>query len=281
MNKTRIRIISSIVGIILLLAVVLAGNLVLAVFVTLLALIGIHEFYNAASNKGIKPIRPVGYIWCFIIFFAGLHTGSAALSLPASVHSFALALFVTIIVLFSAVVFSQNKFNINDISVTLFGIVYIVFLLSFIVLTRNLAGGAFFIWMIFIGAWATDTFAYFSGILLGKTKILPVISPKKSLEGSIGGAAGCIAVMLLYGVIINKNGWVGDGIALYHFVIIGAVCGVISQIGDWAASAVKRFVGVKDYGSIMPGHGGVLDRFDSILFVAPVVYFYLKTIIHL
>jgi phosphatidate cytidylyltransferase len=132
--------------------------------------------------------------------------------------------------------------------------------------------GYLYIWLIFIGAWATDTFAYFTGVALGKTKILPKVSPKKSLEGSIGGVLGCMAGMLLFGLYFTSM----FDVPVYHFAILGGICGVVSQIGDWAASAVKRAVNIKDYGNIMPGHGGVLDRLDSVLFVAPVVYFYIN-----
>jgi phosphatidate cytidylyltransferase len=139
--------------------------------------------------------------------------------------------------------------------------------------------GEYLVWFVFIGAFATDTFAYIFGNLMGKTKILPIISPKKSLEGSIGGIFGCILLMVLVNLLATSLGWVSIKIPLHHFIVVGLLCGIISQIGDWAASAIKRYVGVKDYGKIMPGHGGVLDRFDSILFVAPVIYFYFSNII--
>lgn len=126
--------------------------------------------------------------------------------------------------------------------------------------------------MILIGACATDIFAYFTGVAIGRTKILPAISPKKSLEGSIGGVLGCTAAMAVFGLFERR---LSGGMPFYHFIILGVICGVISQLGDWAASAVKRYAEIKDFGNIMPGHGGVLDRIDSMLFVAPMVYFYI------
>jgi phosphatidate cytidylyltransferase len=173
-------------------------------------------------------------------------------------------------------VLRPKKHNLIDISLTIFAIFYVVFLISFVILTRNLENGEYYIWLVFIGAFATDTFAYFTGRLIGRVKIIPEISPKKTVEGSIGGVIGCIAVTVVYGFIINK--YIGN-IHIINFIILGILNGVISQIGDWSASAIKRFVNVKDFGKIMPGHGGVLDRMDSILFVAPVVYFYINLVV--
>jgi phosphatidate cytidylyltransferase len=103
-------------------------------------------------------------------------------------------------------------------------------------------------------------------------KIVPKISPKKTLEGCIGGVAGCIIAMTLFGYFFRNE----LNVPLIHFAVLGLICGIISQLGDWSASAVKRAVGIKDYGNLMPGHGGVLDRVDSILFTAPAVYFYIN-----
>jgi phosphatidate cytidylyltransferase len=145
---------------------------------------------------------------------------------------------------------------------------------------RSIPGtGVYLVWFVFICSWLTDTFAYFTGRLFGKTKLSPVISPKKTVEGSIGGivfsTAGCIA----YSIYLNSAGIIF--IPIVHALIIGFASSIISQIGDLAASAIKRAVGVKDYGKIMPGHGGMLDRFDSILFVAPLIYYYMVYILKL
>jgi phosphatidate cytidylyltransferase len=272
----KTRIISGIIGFALLLAVVFLGKISLSISAFLLCVIGLHEFYNALHKGGYKPVRPIGYLWSIFILIIGLNIkkiGSFNIS-DNSLTLLTVILFVTIVVLFSVIIFSNNKYNIIDISLTIFGVFYIVFMFSFIVLTRNLDNGNLFIWLVFIGAFATDTFAYFTGKALGRTKILPVISSKKTLEGSIGGIVGCIIVSLLYGIFVNRY----ITVSLYHFIIIGALSGFVSQIGDWSASSIKRFVDVKDYGNVMPGHGGVLDRFDSILFIAPLVYFYITIV---
>lgn len=273
----KIRVISATVGIIILVAIMSLGPEVLGVGISILALIGIHEFYNSVSNAGNRPVRVIGYISCIPLFLTGISGGfnwvNTYLNTSNLTGIFFLCLFIIILVLFSLIVFLHERYNIVDIAITLFGAAYVVFLFSFIILTRNLKNGILFVWLIFIGAWATDTFAYFTGKFLGKNKVLPVISPKKTLEGTIGGVIGTIAVTAVYGILIINRSF-SYYIPIYHFIIIGALSGLISQIGDWGASAIKRYVKIKDYGNVMPGHGGILDRFDSILFTAPIVYFY-------
>lgn len=278
----RTRVISSIILIILLGIIAFSGNIILAVGVFALAVIGVHEFYDSVSNAGYKPVRFLGYLLCTPILLIGFNGSmnriGTYVELFKSINYFSFTLFIVVVLLFSTIIFLHDKYNIIDISLTMFGVLYVVFLFSFIVLTRNLENGLFFIWIIFLGAWSTDTTAYFAGRFFGKHKLLPAISPKKTVEGGIGGVIGCVAITVLYGLYLNSYHLAYD-IAITHLVILGLLNGVIGQIGDWAASAIKRYVKIKDYGSIMPGHGGILDRFDSILFIAPVVYFYISFII--
>lgn len=272
----KTRIISGVAALALLAAVMLLGREAIGLAVFVLALLGIHEFYGAARNGGYNPVYPLGYIACLPMLYPAVSGNSLAVlleSIPLNLlETISLLLFVLIVIAFCLMIFSRGRFNLADLSITLFGIIYVPFLLSYVALTRNLDQGYLYIWLIFIGGWITDTFAYFTGVTIGRTKILPKVSPKKSLEGSIGGVIGCTAVTAAFGAIFQ--GELG-GTPLYHFILLGVLCGVISQVGDWAASAIKRFVNIKDYGRIMPGHGGVLDRVDSILFVAPLVYFYI------
>ena len=275
----KIRVTSGIVGSILLFLVVWSGQIVLGLFVFLLSILALNEFYSAVSNIGFKPVRFIGYIASVYMFLLcsrkALNYIGIDIGFLSTYRSALLIIFAAMLVLFCYIIFQNNKYNISDISVTVFGVLYIVFLFSFVILIRNMSNGFYYVWLIFIGAFATDTFAYFTGYLFGKHKLMPEISPKKTVEGSIGGILGCAFTMGCYAVYLNFNN-LANGIPLYHFVVLGLLCGIISQIGDWAASAIKRYANIKDYGKIMPGHGGVLDRFDSILFTAPVVYFYLS-----
>lgn len=280
----KTRVISGLILLVLVVAVVLSGQIVLGFGIFILSLIGINEFYNSVEYAGYKPIKIIGYIACVPIVFIGLNGAFRRidnyLDLFKSINIVSFCVFLIIIVLFSLIIFLHDKYNLHDISLTIFGVFYVAFLFAFVILTRNLEGGQFYIWMVFIGAFATDTSAYFTGLLMGKTKLLPAISPKKTLEGAIGGIVGCVIVMVLYGAWLNGYQAREISVPLYHFALIGVLSGILSQIGDWAASAIKRYVKIKDYGNIMPGHGGVLDRFDSILFTAPVVYFYISFIIN-
>ncbi len=277
----KTRIISGVVGFILLIAVILSGSTIFSIVVALAAVIGMYEFYNALHNVGFRPFKILGYIACIPVLLIGLK-GSEPITLDeyskffGMIKVFAFGLFLAIAILFALSVFFNNKYNVLDIAVTIFGMFYVPFLFVFVVMTRNLEDGKFYVWMIIFGAFATDTFAYFAGKFFGKRKLLPVISPKKTVEGSIGGIIGSVFVMLVYGIVLNLSGWIAGSIGIYHFIILGILCGVISQLGDWAASSIKRYVKIKDYGNLIPGHGGVLDRCDSILFVAPVVYFYMS-----
>ena len=152
-----------------------------------------------------------------------------------------------------------------------FGVFYVAVMMSYIYRTREITDGQYLVWLIFLSSWGCDTCAYCFGMLLGKHKLAPVLSPKKSVEGAVGGTFGAVLLGVIYAFIF------GGKMELEAPVLVcGAACGiaaVISQIGDLAASAIKRNHNVKDYGHLIPGHGGILDRFDSMLFTAPAIYF--------
>lgn len=279
MLKTRVA--SAAVAIFLLIAVVFSGKTVIGISVFFVSIIAMYEYFKALENASYRPVKPVGYFSCLYILLLSLeHFSFGSLNWIKNVLSsefLSLAVFIMLVASLSCIVILHRKYNIVDVAVTVFGVFYITFLFSFIVLIRNMENGFFLVWLIFIGAFSTDTFAYFSGLLFGKHKLMPEISPKKTVEGAIGGMLGCTVATTLYGVYLISSGNVSV-ISLYHYIVLGILCGVISQLGDWAASAIKRFVKVKDYGNIMPGHGGALDRFDSILFTAPVIYYYINFI---
>ena len=131
----------------------------------------------------------------------------------------------------------------------------------------EISAGAAYLWLAFLGTWASDTFAYFVGTYLGKHKLCPLISPGKTIEGAIGGMIGSVIAIMLLGVLFK--------LPVYHCIIMGILVGIAAPLGDLVESAIKRFAGVKDSGQILPGHGGILDRFDSILFTVPAIYYYM------
>ena len=167
------------------------------------------------------------------------------------------------------------KINFKDISYTLFGIIYVITCISFIAQIRGMENGRYLVWFAIIAAWGTDTFAYIIGKRFGKHKFSEV-SPKKSIEGCIAGIIGAVIIALIYTYAINSiNGFEYSYIYITIFTII---LSIIGQIGDFAASSIKRYVDVKDYSNLIPGHGGMLDRIDSLMFLAPFAYVFFTMI---
>lgn len=254
----KTRIISGIIGISLLLLIVILGGNILNISVLCISIIGLYEFHKAVRKiEDINPVTYLNYIFAISIFLTNYIK-----SLPIN-----LIMFIYIILVFSSLIF-RNKSTFKDITVTLFGGLYIPFFFYHIYLLN----GSKYIWIVFIAAFATDTFAYFSGVLLGKHKLCPTISPKKTIEGSIGGITGCFIAINIFCLYFKID-------SILKVSILSIVLSIMSQMGDLTASKIKRTANIKDYGNLMPGHGGVLDRFDSILFTAPIAYYYMAYLI--
>ena len=144
-------------------------------------------------------------------------------------------------------------------------------MLSYVYQTRMLPGGAYIVWLIFLCSWGCDTCAYCVGMLIGKHKMAPVLSPKKSIEGAVGGVVGAALLGVIYAAASQGK--------IAEYALICGVGALISMVGDLAASAIKRNQNIKDYGKLIPGHGGILDRFDSVIITAPVIYYLAKLIL--
>ncbi len=181
--------------------------------------------------------------------------------------------FCLMMYIFAVVVFSKGKIAITNAAVVLMMSLYVTTAFVSILCLRNEPNGAALFLLPFIGAWVSDTFAYFTGRLLGKHKLIPEVSPKKTVEGAVGGVVFTAVGFLVFGLIVSQGNASPNYILL---AVSGAVISVISQIGDLIASVVKRHYGIKDYGMLFPGHGGVLDRFDSVMATAPVLYMLLR-----
>ncbi len=259
------RIISSIIGLPLLVFFVTNGSYYLWAVMLGISIIGMVEFYSAVQKKFLS-IHFIGYLFAVIYFCSLINYSSHTINLL-----FISPLFIIVLLIFS--IFNFNKINIFDCAVTLLGFYYIPVLLSFIYLVREHSFGQLFVWLIFICAWGCDTGAYFVGILFGKHKLAPELSPKKTIEGAIGGVAFATIIALIYGFTISTFFAFNEFNITLSCTIIGLVGSVFAQLGDLSASAVKRYTSIKDFGNIIPGHGGILDRFDSILLTAPGVFF--------
>jgi len=172
----------------------------------------------------------------------------------------------------SVYVFTFPKYKAENVMWSFFGIIYVTVMLAYIYETRTLDNGVYLVWLIFVSSWGNDTFAYFTGVLIGKHKMAPVLSPKKSVEGAIGGIAGATILGIIYGSIVSTRMSEVIGSPVLTFAVASCVGAILAIVGDLAASAIKRNYNVKDYGKLIPGHGGILDRFDSVIFTAPIVY---------
>ncbi len=243
------------------LALILGGNVLFGVILAI-SLIGMMEMYRVLGVHK-APVGIIGYLACigydFLLFF-GQGTYRT---------EFFIAFFL---VLMLGYVFTFPKYRSEQITMVFFGFFYVAVMLSYVFLLRLCEGGAYLVWLIFIGSWGSDTFAYLVGRKLGKHKIVPKLSPKKSLEGCIGGIVGAAALGALYAVVFSAK-LTMFAQPVFVCAVMGAASSVISQLGDWAASAIKRNYDVKDYGKLIPGHGGIMDRFDSVIFTAPVIYY--------
>lgn len=262
MFKTRL--ISGILLVIAALLTIISGGYVLFFTLLCISMIGMQELYKAMgiheNRTGLLEI--VGYLGA-VLYYISLLLGFESYGLMAVLVSLILVMFVY--------VFTYPKYHANQVMAAFFGVVYVAVMLSFILMTRNLSDGKFIVWLIFLCSWGCDTCAYCVGMLIGKHKMAPVLSPKKSVEGGVGGVVGAALLGVIYAAATQGP--------MVEYAVICGIGALISMVGDLAASAIKRNQGIKDYGKLIPGHGGILDRFDSVIFTAPVIYYLAKIIL--
>jgi len=252
----KTRIISALIALPLLFFVLFSGGLILYLATFAISIVGLYEFYKAFS-KTYKPIVWAGYLMTLALF-AGFYVGFG-------MDYFTMIVTLFMFLLLGLVVFT--KATIENAMVTFLGFFYVSFSLSHLILISDMDNN-FFIWYPFIIAFATDTFAYFTGKLIGKTKLIPSVSPNKTIEGSLGGIIACLILSFSYAL------W-GKPEFQFFAIFLGLIGSILSQIGDLIASKIKRIFDIKDFGKIMPGHGGVLDRFDSLIITLPLVYYFM------
>lgn len=264
MFKTRL--ISGIILVIVLIATVGYGGDVLYGLLAVISLIGMTELYKVVKVQD-KLLGFAGYL-AAVGYYAMLYAGQMQ-------HMMMLTI-VFLVLVMAVYVFSFPKYEAEQVMTTFFGLFYVAVMLSYVYQTRMLPDGHVVVWLIFLSSWGCDTCAYCVGMLIGKHKMAPKLSPKKSVEGGIGGIVGAALLGVIFALAMNQ--WCGAQASPLQYAIICGVGGMISQVGDLAASAIKRNHDIKDYGKLIPGHGGILDRFDSVIFTAPVIY-YLATVL--
>lgn len=250
-------------GIILspLLLIILIKGVPLYIAGLLLAIIAIREFTNALKVKDIDVYPILGYSLAVMVFLKNLLKLSTKITFMLAIIIFAITLIYFLL---------KNK-KILDLLKNILGITYIIFGFdAIVIIATNFTDGDKYVWLVFIIALLSDTMAYFVGSMFGKHKLAPKLSPKKTIEGSLGAIIFSSIGCLLFGYIFELN--------LAMMLTIGMLGSIVSQIGDLIASFVKRYVGIKDYGNLIPGHGGILDRFDSIILVSQFIYLILSFI---
>lgn len=277
------RLISGIILVVIALVTIMIGGPLLAVTLLAVSLVGMHELYGAMGvvkpnsaqkqaegaeykarnkNRGKAPTESMN--------------GLAAMGTAGAVCYYGLLFFMpeqyylvgvvmTLILVLAVYVFMYPKYHAEQAMATFFGMIYVSVMLGFIYVIRCQADGKILVWLVFLSSWGADTCAYCVGRLFGKHKMAPVLSPKKSVEGAVGGVIGAGLLGFIFAYVFREP--------TVAYAVICAAGALISMVGDLAASAIKRDKGIKDYGKLIPGHGGVLDRFDSVIFTAPVIYF--------
>ena len=263
------RIISSVIGLPLVIALLVFGNKYMVdVTISIVAIISLYEYFNAFNEQSNnKNLRWIGYIVAILIAFIHVIPSQYLLNAILAVIP------ICTLVLFSQIIATDMKYNIKDVAFVFFGICYIIGCLIFIPIIRETTNGRIMIWFVFITAWGTDIFAYFIGRKFGKHKFSK-ISPNKSVEGCIAGVIGSIICMIIYAIVCNCI--FNTDFNYLTIMLIGFILSLVGQIGDFAASSIKRYTKIKDFGNIIPGHGGILDRIDSVIFIAPFAYFLLQ-----
>ena len=261
------RIITAVVGLPAVIAVLVLGNIyIIDILFGFIAWMSLHEYFKSFKGKA-KPIQWLGYIACLLISIIHIIPREYA------VMTIGILIPTSIIILFTQSIVTEMKFNIIDLAITFFGICYIPLFLMYIPMTMGGENGKVLVWYMIIAAWGTDIFAYIVGKNMGKHKFSK-ISPNKSIEGCIGGILGTIIITLIYTCIINNC--LNFNINYLFISIIAFILSIIGQIGDFSASSIKRYVGIKDFSNLLPGHGGMLDRIDSLIFIAPFAYLLLR-----
>ncbi len=251
-------------------AVIFFGGYVATVVCAVIAAFILYDAVEALRKANIKPFRITVYLSALLALIAYIFIG-----LSGVFCVFALAVIITL----CAAVFSHKR-TFNDVVFTLFLLMYPVIpilMFLFVTLCDNAEAQRIFLLLLFLMPAACDVFALVAGMAFGKRKLCPHISPKKTVAGCIGAFVGSMLAGLVSGIIITNC--FTDVIPLYHYVLLGFVAGFFSQVGDLSASLLKRFCGIKDFGTYLPGHGGMLDRFDSSIVVAVWIFFYMEIIL--
>ncbi len=266
-DKLKTRLLSAIVLIVILLAVVFFA----ADWVFSLAVCGLTFMIMAELTKVMRLETKPGIVITNYIF-AALYMVLGFLNLETQNAFIYLVTILFVMTLGAFTVFDNSRIKLSDVCASIFLVVYSVVFLMHLSFIRKLDNGIALLFMALIGAYVTDTGAYFTGMSIGRHKLIPSVSPNKTVEGAVGGIVASVVGFVIYGVIMTSIGFAVNYLLL---IILAVLCAVAAQLGDLTASVIKRNYSVKDFGHLIPGHGGMVDRVDSLMFVAPIVYYFI------
>jgi len=267
------RLLTILVAVPIIVACTYIGGWLFFVLVTALALLSLNEFYSLMNKKGCHPSYPIGFLVTLFFMWFTTYTVRHPHWEPYATGILTTAIIIT----FAGGIFLRKAQDSTiNASITLLGILYVGWMFSYLTLIRemNPPGALFwknhgaYLFFLMISIWACDTAAYLVGTYFGKVKLSPYISPKKTAEGAIAGLVVGIVAAYIFGQFTGMNS--------VHAVILGAIIGLVGQISDLVESLIKRDAGVKDSSSLVPGHGGALDRMDSFILTAPIMYYYIS-----
>ena len=262
------RLITAAFGFAVLIPVLLfSDTIVLPIALALFSALGVWEMLGCVGLRDRLGLLIPSLIVAAVIPFAARYITLSVGKISYTIAIFGVIVFIYMYYLLCNSVVSKGKLCVLDASLVFLTTLYITVGFTSIVLLRDLPHGNLLILLVFIGAWVTDGAAYFVGRALGKHKLIPDVSPKKTIEGAVGGSVFCAISFVLFGLAAGKI--TTSSANVIEMLIAGLIISVISQFGDLIASLIKRHYGIKDYGKLFPGHGGVMDRFDSIIAIAP------------
>ena len=270
------RLISGVALVIISFIVLFIGGPVTGIFAMALSLVGVFEFCRV---YGIEKRSPAvfAYVWT-VLYYVTLMLGNMKIQ-GFTLSFLVLPIMITyLLAILGVYVFRYPEYHDREIMASFMSFFYVSVMLSYLYKIRVMENGGYYVVLIFLCSWGNDTLAYCTGMLFGKHKMSPKLSPKKSVEGLIGGIIGAGILGCLYGFFLN--GKIDTQFNIYLTLFIVCALGAIpAVIGDLAASTIKRNNDVKDYGKLIPGHGGVLDRFDSMIFTAPIIYYLVRLVV--
>lgn len=262
--KTRVR--SAALLTLLLLIITFAPPLIFSLALCGVSIVVLREI-TVTFKHGKKPYVLLAD---YIVALALMITGLVQKEMGGAMY---LILMLYVIALLTIAIVRNQEVSFQDVCASLFAVLYAVLFLMPLSFIRQMDNGLALVFLAFVGAWIPDTAAYFAGSFLGKHKLIEAISPNKTVEGSVGAIVGSVVGFLIYGAVLSALGYV---VNYFLLIVLALLCGVVAQLGDLSASLMKRAYQAKDFGNLIPGHGGLLDRVDSLLFITPLVYYFIS-----